>query len=184
VRGYELTGRGKFLVAVLIIVILLTILAFTPIFRGLSRNTPPDDSPHDQDIHQNDATPAPVAPERDSETDSCDVPASQNGSNDDSAVIDIDAGILTFQFSPASQKTLSDSTLSMIGELAKSQKYTADSMFTVEIPQLSDDDDAVRLTTAIIEAFTSFDVPLGDIILFIYKAESGAATFEIKISLV
>ena len=188
-RGYELTGRGKFLITV----VLLIIMALPLFVWGSLRNTKPDDSLHNQsDTHQTEADPTPSGSEQGPETASNGEQGSQNGSNSDpddpsttnQAVFDIDAGVLTFQFTPASQTTFDYSTLSMIGELVASPMYTADTVFAVEIPHLPDEDDAVTLTTAIIEAFTSLDVPLGDIVFFVYQAESDAVTFDIKISLI
>lgn len=184
-RGYELTGRGKFLIAVLLVVVLLIILALSPISWGSLRNTTPDNSLNNPGgIPQNDTNPIPADSEQDPEADSEETQASQNGSHSDSAVIDIDAGVMTFLYTPATQKALNDSTLSMIGELVKSPKYTDDSVIAIEIPHLPDEDDAVTLTTAIIEAFTSLEVPLSDVVFFVYQTESDAGSFEIKISLI
>jgi len=183
VRGYELTARGKIIIAALLVAVFTIILALAPIAWRSSRNTTPDDSLHDPVINQNDTDPTPADSEQDTETVSDGAPVSQNGSHNDTAVIDNEAGIMTFQFTPATQTSLDESTISMIGELVTSPKYTEDSMIAVEIPQLTDEDDAVTLSTAIIEALTSFDVPLSDIVFYVYQAESGAVTFEIKISL-
>ena len=188
-RRYELTDHGKFLIAVMLIILLLIILALTLIAWALSRNTTPDNSLHNPDaIHQNDTSPTPSEPVL--ETDPDEAQALQNGNNSDPeepsliepTALDIDAGTMRFLYTPDLYPILDEDTITMIGQLLTSPKNTADSILAVEIPQLPDSD-AAKLTTAIIEAFTTLEIPLSDVVFFAYQTESDAEAFEIRISL-
>ena len=186
-QGYELTGRGKVLIAVILVILVAALIIW-----GSSLITTPDEPPHDTDaIHQNDTGTAQPESEPEPETVTGGAPSLQNGDNEepdepslsDVTVFDIETGILTFQFAPDTQTTLDEGTVLLIGELLTSPQYTAASVFAVEIPHLSDEDDTARLTTAILEAFKTLDIPLGKIVFFVYQPQSDTGTFEIRILL-
>jgi len=201
---YELTDRGKFYIAVLLIIILLVILALTLVVWASSRNNTPEDGPNNNSdgIYNNNADPDGITDGSDSEPDPEPTPdgaqSLENGDNgdpeepsvtdpeepllNDTATLDIEAGILTFLFTPATQTALEDSTFFMLGELVASPQYSQTSIFAVDIPLLPDAY-KVNLTTAITEAFTILEVPLGAIVFFTVQVESDDGTFEIRISM-
>ena len=171
-RGYVLTERGKILVAMLI-VLLLIVPSVVLVVYSTTRNSHPAESPETStDIHQNGTQTV---------TDDNIEPASSDTSQTGPVSLNIDAGEMTFLFAPDSQTVLDDNTSSMIGQLLSSPKNTNDSKIAVNIPQLPDDETAV-LTTVILNAFITHNVSLSDIIFFVYQPEPDTETFEIGIS--
>ena len=182
-RGYELTERGKLLISFILIAFLLIILALTLIAWSLSRNTTTNDLFNNPGTSKQDEI-EDLTPEQVTDVTTSDEDNSLQGDIIiEPAFFDADTGILTLQFIPATQISLDDSALSLLSELVSSPQYTDDSVFTVEIPHLPDEDEAVTLTTAIVGAFTSLDVPLKDIVFFVYQAESNNGKFDVRISL-
>ena len=66
----------------------------------------------------------------------------------------LSSGILTFSFSPGTQTTLDNRTVSLISEFLKSSKNTKSSIIVIETPRLTAQD-ADTLTQAVKNAFTS-----------------------------
>ena len=93
---------------------------------------------------------------------------------------DSEAGMMAFLFTPGSQSALDEESLSMIGELLKSPQNTTASILTVEIPLLSDEETAV-VTGAVVDAFSSYEVPLSKIVFYIYHPEPNIKTYEISL---
>ena len=178
-RRYSLTERGKFVVALLLIVLLLGVTVLIFVGEAFTQKEAPTDSLH------NFASDEPAQ-------EIAQAQAPQNSDNDESTPLapaltntvnaDFDAGTMTFFFTPNAQTSLDENTVSVIGELLLSPKNTEDSTIVVEIPQLDDDDMAV-LTTAVINAFSAHEVPLSDIVFIIYQPEPDTQTFKINISL-
>jgi hypothetical protein len=172
-QRYIITERGKFLVAILVIVFFLllpaTIIAIWALTRGSASTELPLDT---NGTYQNgsdsfSSEPTPV-----------DTP---DPSLDDLVSFDLDAGTMTFLFTPNLQDTLDSNVDTKLGELLTSLKNTDDAKIAVEIPLLSDTDTAI-LTTAILNAFNKHDVPLSDIVFFVYQPDTDIQTFEISIS--
>jgi len=176
---YVVTERGKFLIAIIVIVffVLPGVILVT---WALSREAAQNDLPPDPNsMHQNgtgsttseptpagtpDPSPEPVDP-------------SLSGPVD----IDLDAGTMTFLFTPEVQTALDAATLSSISEFLTSPKNTSGTKIAVDIPQLPDSDTA-NLTNAVTSAFTAHEIPLSDIIFFVYQPDPDHKTFEVKIS--
>ena len=190
-RNYALTERGKMLVAVLFMFILIMPSLILVIWL-FSRDTTSNESPHGSTgIHQNEngltaSEPTPeVIPDPDpaqvSSTEDNSEPVSLDPSLAGPEVFDFSAGFLTFLFTPDIQTTLDDNTISILGALLASAQNTDDSMIAVEIPQLPDDNTAI-ITNAIISAFNAYEVPLSDIVFFVYQPEPDVQTYLITIS--
>ena len=170
-QRYVLTDRGKLLIAMLIIlfIILMSVIIIgQSLMRFKSSNESIDGS---NDIHQNKTDP--VSPEPDLENATDEEQAPQNNG--------IDIETMSFRFSPGLQTDLDDETVTKLGQFLMSSKNTKDSKISVEIPLLADDDTAV-ITTAIINAFNIYEVPLSDIVFFVYQPEPATETFEINMS--
>jgi len=166
VQRYVLTERGKLLVAMLIV--LLLVLPAIIIFVRSSPETNNWDEPVPK------STPdliqlLPAAPEN------------SNSDSNNPVNIDLDAGNMFFMFSPETQTTLDSNTTSAIGQLLTSPKNTDTSKIAVEIPQLSDDEAAV-LTTAITNALSTHGVPLTDVVFFVYQPDQDIKTYKINIA--
>ena len=172
-QRYILTERGKFLVAIFIIVFFLLLPALIFAIWALTRDAGSMDAPSDANgIHQNGTgsfspEPTPV-----------DTP---DPSLDDLVAFDLDAGTMTFLFTPDIQDTIDNHIDTKLGELLTSPKNTYNAKIAVEIPQLSDTE-TVTLTTAILNAFTKHEVPLSDIVFFVYQPAPDIKTYEISLS--
>jgi len=171
VQRYVLTERGKLLVATLIVLFLILppviILSIrTTSGDGVSDGAAPKATP---DLVQH------IPPIED------DKPTTNNPSLNGTVTVDLDSGNMVFMFTPQTQTALDSDTTSLIGQLLTSPKNTAGSKIAVEIPQLPDDE-AVILTTAIINALSTHGVLLSDIIFFIYQPDAGIKTFKVNIS--
>ena len=167
-QRYVLTERGKLLVAMLIV--LLLVLPAVIIFVRSSPETNAKDEPGPKttpDLIQ--LLPAPA------DNDS----ASGDTSSNNPVNIDINAGNMFFMFSPESQTALDSNTTSAIGQLLTSPKNTEASKIAVEIPQLSDDETAV-LTSAITNALNVHGVQLTDIIFFVYQPDQDIKTYKVN----
>jgi len=179
------------LVVALLIVIFLVLPATLIVAWALTRSSTSEESHHGSfGLHQKgiDLTSSGSNPVDSPDSSN----ASQSGNNGGSAAydpslsgpkaFDFDAGFMTFLFTPELQTAIDDNTNSMLGELLTSPQYTEGSNISVEIPLLSDDDMA-KITSAVTNAFNTYNVPLSDVVFFVYQPESGAQTFEISISL-
>ena len=159
-EGYELTDRGKIVLTLLLVLLLLILPSILFTYCALSNQQ--DKAPDDQDAQISNimpsATPAPViaespppsgggfspletaSPGGDGDTgepgpsDGQD-PARPPGSGQ-SSVNPIE-GTLSFLFSLDKQASLDSETASMLDEFLGSPKNTRDSIIAVEIPQLS-----------------------------------------------
>ena len=168
-QRYVLTERGKLLVATLILLILIIpsiILTVWTVRRDAASEPPPRTNP---DLTQ-------FLPPVDES-----MPVSPDSPLSGPIAFDIDSGHMTFLFSPEAQTTLDDNTITKIGELLSSPQNTSDKKITVDIPQLSDGDMAV-LTAAIINAFSTYDVPMSHIIFFVYQPRPDINIFEVNVA--
>jgi len=188
VRRYELTDRGKFYIAVLLIAILIVVLIITLASWSSSRETAPIDSIGGPDsLIQNGEDLPSNKPILDADPD-VEPDLLENNDPDQSLIdpdsLDLDAGTMSFHYTLDMQTYLDDNVVYLIGELLTSPKNTEASLISVEIPQLSDDD-TIILTSAIIDVLSGFDVPLSDIVFFVVSTEIGVDDgFLVKISLV
>ena len=189
-QRYVLTERGKFLIVIIAIVLflLLPILIFA--IWVLNRDAALMESPHEVNgIHQNGngLTPSEQVPESTPDP-SLTLPNGDNtgstsldSSTTDLVAFDLEAGTMTFLFNPIIQDAVDSNIDAKLGELLTSPKNTNSAKIAVEIPQLPDNDTAI-LTAAILNAFTEHDIPLSNIVFFVYHPETDIQAFEISIS--
>ena len=189
-QRYVLTERGKFLVAILVIVFFLLLPATIIAIWALTRETETTDLPPDTNgIYQNSTGSfSPEPPPEDTPDPLLNLPDDDNNESthpdtslNDLVAFDLEAGTMTFLFTPNQQDTLDSNIDTKLGELLTSPKNTNDAKIAVEIPQLSDNDTAI-LTTAILNAFNNHNVPLNDIVFFVYRPEPDISAFEVNIS--
>jgi len=172
-RHYVLTERGKIMVASLIAFFLI-LPSLILVIWVLPKVSSPNDLPDGQNTGD------------DSNPDSVHIlPGDNDGTtpgDQPSTVLrtfDFENGILSFIYIPESQIVIDENITSMIGELISSPQNIEGSKFSVEIPQLLDGDTAI-LTTAIINAFNTYGIKIGDIVFYVYLPRESAQTFEIK----
>jgi len=189
-QRYVLTERGKFLVAILVIVFFLLLPTAIIAIWALTRDPASTDLPPDTNgIHQNgNGSFSPEPPPEDTPDPSLNLPDDDNNESthpdtslNDLVAFDLEAGTMTFLFTPNQQDTLDSNIDTKLGELLTSPKNTNDAKIAVEIPQLPDTETAI-LTTSILNAFIRHEVSLSDIIFFVYQPDTDIQTFEINIS--
>ena len=188
-QRYILTERGKFLIAMLIMIVLF-LISLLLIIWSLTRASAPEKSIDGSgDEPQSNISLSSSGPSTENPADSSQ--ASPGGDNNGSlspgsalagpTAFDFDDGLMTFLFTPGSQTALDADTVSMIGELLKSPKNITGVTIAIEIPHLSDEDTAV-MTTAIIDAFELHEIPLSSVVIFVYQPEPNIKTFAVNIS--
>jgi len=171
VRKYELTGRGKLVIAMLIVFLIILPLVLIIIWAVTPHEADFDEPIYN--INQNENGPASddSLPEADLDFDDND-----NGFSDDHSIADFDT--VTVSFSPGSQTDFDEDAVLLIGEFLLSELNAGDNGIIVEIPQLSDGE-ALVLTTALIDVFDGFDVALSRVVFFLYNAEHDTGMYEI-----
>jgi len=189
VQRYSLTERGKLIVAMFVVLFIIiptiAIVAWL-VTRDVVPNESPDaliDSPHsDVGLSSNDSTheAAPGSPQALPGNDT--VSESPDSQISNLLSYDLNAGFLTFLFSPETQTTIDGDILTKISELLSSPQKTDSSIIAVEIPDLSDNDTNI-VTSAIINAFEALGVSINDIVFLVYQSGSDAQAVEIIISL-
>ena len=181
-QNYILTERGKLLVAA-IITFFLILPSLILVIWVLPRVSSSNESKHgsNEGHHNGSSLSDPDSPQGSPGNNA-------NGSDTPDPSLtgmrsfDFDEGIMTFLYTPELQNALDDNITFMIGELITSPKKTDETKFSVEIPQLPDGETAT-LTTAIINAFNSHGIKIGDIVFYVYPLIPGEQTFEIKMSI-
>ena len=195
-RGYDLTERGKIIIAIILVTLLLIIPAAVLAIIAWSSSPPPDDPPRTvvpgeppPDISN---TPLPegsgVDPEDppkpgDGEQGSFDPPVDPPDDPPEFGPVGLDteAGTMSFLYAPDMQNALDADTISMMGEFVTSPKNTDDSQITVELPQLSQAETS-SLISAITDAFAQYSVDHNDITYKQSASDSGERIFEVHLS--
>jgi len=191
VQRYVLTERGKLLIAMLVVlfIILPTILVIVWV---VTHREPHDEYHEGSNNIQQDGSLIPseqsnghVNPDysgQDARNNSSAADALQDDAANEVIAFDLSAGTMTFRVTAGMQVSLDASTVSKIGELLTSSQNTTNSKIVVEIPQLSENESRA-VTTAITDAFETHEVPLSDIVFFVYSPpDSHSQIFDINIS--
>ena len=184
---YVITERGKIAIAI-VVMFFLIMPSLILVFWLMTRNTNSNETFTDRSGSiQNNSDPADSEKASEAAAGSSHDPLNNKEpeSHDPSLTgvksFDFEAGIMSFLFTPELQTAIDDNTIHMIGELLASPQNTGDRKIAVEIPQLSDESTLI-ITTAIIDAFNTHDIPVNDIIFLVYQPEADIRTSEISIS--
>jgi len=175
-QRYSLTERGKLLIAMLIVFFLI-IPSIIIVVITATRNSKPDESLPAEISTEHSTDSTVPSPGQDNQTGSPPPDSSLEGP----ISFDLEAGTLTFLFTPEHQTVLDSSTNEKIGELLESPKNTSNAKIAVEIPQLPDEETA-KMTTVILNAFLAHDYSINDILFFIYEPQHTTNTYEITVS--
>jgi len=178
---YALTGRGKFIVITVIVTTFFILPAIIIAIWALGRDTGQEIDNGLSGVLQNGDSTVVSDPAPESTPDLSEIPQIEDNDNDEPmpaaqlpftplVSFDLNAGEMVFLFAPGMQTLLDDNTAYMIGTLLASPKNTDDAIISVEIPQLPDDE-TITLTTAITNTFTELEIPLSDIVFFVYHPE-------------
>jgi len=202
--SYELTERGKIIIAIVFVLLLLVLPAVILGYNAWANQAPPpDDSPQasakipgqNGEPQGTENGPLPEGSGFNPEGD--DYPENGNGEsgthnsgdqippNTDFGLIGVDsiAGTLSFYFSPEMQNTLDAGTISKISEFLSSPKNRIGSQIAVEMPVLSNED-AAKLMTAIGNAFAPHGVSQAHLVYLTYPSDTVGSSFEVKLSFI
>jgi len=177
---YILTERGKFLVALLVafvLVLSLVVLTVWALSRNSSLNNASQNNSVSGDSGDNSENPYNSSQGSSGSTGSESLDPSLSGP----IGFDLDEGLLLLLFSPDKQNALDNESVSLIGELLKSPMNIRGTKIAIEIPRASDEDTA-KITTAVLDAFSTYDVSVNNIQFYIYEPETNIRTFLINIS--
>jgi len=197
-RGYDLTERGKIIIAIILVALIFVLPAVVLALNAWSNANPPPDGPSQTVVPEEPPpeisnTPLPNGSGFNPQ-DPPDSSSGEQGSFDPPTdpVVDIPkfgpvsinstAGNMIFRFAPGLQDALDAETLSMIGEFIKSPKNTSNARIAVEMPQLHEDDIS-KIITAVSNAFASLGIALEKLAFATYHSESEDGSYEVKLIL-
>ena len=175
--GYELTERGKIMVAVILVLLLLLIPSAILLYTAMSNETatpPPDQGSQTSRVLHSSISVTP--PNSDAERP----PPTGGGFTQPYALpmdgdvnpggqyptsppglgqpyVDPSEGTLSFFFSPGLQNTIDMETSSMLGIFLSSSKNAPDSLIAVEIPPLSAEH-TEKTKSAVVSAFAALGI--------------------------
>jgi len=204
VGNYELTERGKIIIAVILALLVFVIPSTILVVLAWDRPPPPPDDPPvtavpmplpANDIPTNSDGPLPdgsgFSPDDNPENDinkqdspdpledyPCNLPAYEP------ARVDLSKGTMVFLYWPDQQKVIDDEVLLIIGEFLTSPKNTDNSVILAEIPLLSDDDETTTLISAITDAFAGYGVPLRRLAFAVYQSDTDEPFFKVTLSFI
>ena len=201
-RGYEITERGKIIIAVLIVILLFVIPSLILAINAWNNSPPPVEPPRS------------VAPEPDEIPAISDRPLpdgsgfnprelSETGNGEQGSFdppidhpddepynelefgpvnIDSTAGTMSFRFNPELQDTLDSDTVALMGEFITSPRNTSNAQIAVEMPNLPEEDLSV-LIAAVTGAFAIHNINLEKLAFVNQESEAEERTFEIRLVL-
>ena len=206
-RGYELTDRGKVIIAVLLVILIFVIPATILAVRAWAISTPPPEDPRQSaeplPLPADDTPPEisngplpngsgfnPLDPSDqdppqncDDESDLSDPPQDLPSSQPEygQAELNLAEGTMIFVFAPDVHDSLDDTTVSMLGEFLTSPKNTHKTKVAVEMPNLSEEDTAA-LISALADAFAQHGVTQEKLVYLKHQTEPSERSFEVILS--
>ena len=205
-RGYELTDRGKVVIAVILVILIFVIPATILAVRAWASSTPPPEDPRQTaepiplpadappEISNgplpngsgfNPLDPSNQDPSQDinDETDLPDPPQDPPLSEPEHrpAELNLAEGTMLFIFAPDEQDTLDDQVASMLGEFLTSPHNTLKAKIAVEMPNISEEDTSA-LISALSDAFAQHGVTQEKLVYAKNQTEPVERFFEVKLS--
>jgi hypothetical protein len=196
--NYELTERGKIIIAIVLVLLLLVLPSTILAVRAWNTSPPP---PVDDPSHTTDPEPGDDLPEISNgplpdgsglnplDPPEQEPPQAGNEEHDydppEFGPIDLNLpdGTMLFLFSPEVQEVLDSETISMLSEFVTSPKNTADAQIIAEIPALPEEE-ASMLIAAINDAFALYGVSHEDLSYVVYQSNEDERSHEVKLSFV
>ena len=203
-HSYELTERGKIIVAILLVLLLLLVPSAILALKAMAQPAAP---PANQDSGYSETLLPEILPP------AADSPPPNGGgfnptyvlpSNNNVAlnegeealpgvqptdqpaapgqpIVDPSGGTLSFFFAPELQNTLDAETLSMLGVFMDSPKNSQDTLIAVEMPRLPEDDQN-KLISAVVSAFAAHGVGEQRLAYIVNSSAASGGVFEVKLS--
>lgn len=201
--NYELTERGKIIIAVILVLLLLVLPSTILVVMSWDTSPPPADDPSHSIVPEPDPPDdSPVISDRplpdgsgfnpddppeidDNEDDPADTPEEQPYDLPEFGPISINRtdGTMLFLFAPELQDALDPETAALLGELIASPKKTDDAQIVIEIPLLSDED-TTKLISAIADAFAEHGITQRELAYIVYQSETEDRSHEVRLSIV
>ena len=208
--NYELTERGKIIIAVVLVAVLLVLSSIVLSIGTCSGSSPPDDPPQSSEPSPGEdptlsntplptpgsgfdppsipATPKPTPTPTPTPTPSQPPHGNGNGNGYGHDMpefgpvgLNITEGTMQFIFSPSLQETLDEDTVAMLSDFLTSPKNTDDAKVQVEMPNLTEEDTAILLT-AVTKAFSTYKLTVDDIVYLKNQNEVSESSFEVMLS--
>ena len=203
---YEITERGKIIIAVIVVAILIVLSIIVISISSCSGTSPPADPPQAYDPTPGDDdptisnTPLPTpgsgfdpitpTPEPTPTPDPATPPPGGNGNGNGygdnypefgPVGLNLTEGTMLFIFAPSVQETLDEETVSMLKEFLTSPKNTPEAKVQVEMPNLQEDD-TEHLLLAVASAFSNYNVNVNEIVYVKNATEVDGSSFEVSLS--
>ena len=201
-HSYELTERGKIVIAIILVVLILVLPAMILAYKAWAQPAQPPDNndsggsgaflpaPADTPSLITAESPPPNGggfnpPDIFSPVDDGNPGGESLTSTPVSGQpsVDVNKGTLSFFFSPGQQDALDVVTASLLGTFLGSSKNTADSLITVEIPELPDEK-SNDIITAVINAFAAFGVTEQKLTFMTISADITKDAFQVNLSFI
>jgi len=200
--NYELTERGKIVIAVLLVLLLLLVPSAILLYNAMISQPPQPTENKDPDELKSPPpitviTPPPEIKESPPPEGGGLSPSDVEPSPDDGGGGEEEQeppktpefgptggnpsqGTLSFLFSPDEQTMLDDETLSMMEELIKSPHNTDFNLIAIEIPQLSGEN-ADKFFFAVVSAFTDLGIQEQRLAYVAHPSEAVEGAFEVQV---
>ncbi|MDR2598809.1 MAG: hypothetical protein LBC73_00860 [Oscillospiraceae bacterium] len=199
-RGYELTDRGKIVVAIILVLIFLVTPAAIMAINAAANSAGADDDPGNSNVSPDpspDVTNGPPyqnggldPPETPSPT-----PSPTPGENGSSDIVDppdpkpdygfvslnVTEGTLVFIFSTDIQTELDAETASYLPNFLDSPKNTALAKIEISMPVLPEKETS-EIITAVVDAFSDLGVTQQDMVFSTFLTNTDNRLFEINLS--
>jgi len=200
-QNYELTERGKIIIAVIIAVLLLVL---SVAILAVWNSSPPAEDPPQAYAPEPEPEESPTISDRPLPDGSGLDPLEPEGDVDDEPGVseppeetqpetpaepleigpislDRQEGVMYFAFSPELQDSLDDDTVAMLGEFISSPKNTGNIQIAIEMPNLPDDERAT-LVKALSDALAQHSNKQYDFVYITYRSGAENRTFEVRLS--
>ena len=201
--SYELTERGKIIIAIVIVLLLLVVPSIVLAVNAWNNATPPEEPPRttvpeqgetpaitdrplpdssglepDDTSEVDDSEPAPIDPPQVPDED-----LEEPDEIPESGFVSLDRtrGTMKFTFSPDHQESLDTDTISALADFVTSPRNTARAQISIETPSLSNED-SVIFRAAITEALAQHGVKTDNLVYTSYGSTAYERTFEVMLS--
>ena len=201
--NYELTERGKVIIAVILALLVFVIPSTILVVLAWDRPPPPPNVPPvtaeplplpANDIPTNSDRPLPDGsgfnPDEKPENDGSQLDPSDSPLDTpcelpeyEPASVDLSEGTMVFLYWPDLKNPIDDEILLMFGEFLTSPKNTDTSVILAEIPLISDDETST-LIAAITDAFAGHGVPLRKLAFAVYQSDTVEPYYRITLSFI
>ncbi|MDR2571709.1 MAG: hypothetical protein LBD23_15640 [Oscillospiraceae bacterium] len=196
--NYELTERGKIIIAIVLVLLLLVLPSVVLAVKAWNSTPLPDDLPNSTVSDPEDTPEDPNGPlPNGSGFDPNDDPQDDNGKKEppdptpdptddppdvNPIIFDRAEGTVEFVFSPDLHESLDSDTVKILGDFIRSPKNVRGAQIAIEIPQLPEDELAIILS-AITDAFAQHGISQELLAFITYPSQTlDVRSIDVKLS--